>query len=126
MSKLSVVVLIFSIVSLAAGDLKFRLELFENNPVIKLLLNGGFKGAYPGDDTDYDDLLKALAALHAPITVEKVKGVMKEHAPKLLQRVEAAEGAFAQVRDSIKIPAAKNFVAQVRSSAISANDRCTI
>ncbi|KAH7687800.1 hypothetical protein AAVH_40647, partial [Aphelenchoides avenae] len=113
MSKLFLAVLALSTVSLAVGHQGFnRLSSFLDNPKIKLLSNPGVKGAYPGDNTNYDDLLKALAAVQEPITVEKVKAVLKEHAPKLYHRVEAAEAAFAKVRDSIGDKAEKNFVAK--------------
>ncbi|KAH7705128.1 hypothetical protein AAVH_27678 [Aphelenchoides avenae] len=113
MSKLFVAVLAFSTVSLAVGHQRLSLGSFLNNSKIKLLSNPGVKGAYPGDDTDYDDLLKALAAVQEPVTLEKVKEVLKEHAPKLYQRVEAAEAAFAQIRDRIGRPDQKDFVAKV-------------
>ncbi|KAH7718446.1 hypothetical protein AAVH_14129 [Aphelenchoides avenae] len=84
MSKLFVAVLAFSTVSLAVGHQGFSLGPFLDNPKIKLLSNPG-----------------------------KVKEVLKEHAPKLYQRVEAAEAAFAQIRDRIGRPDQKNFVAKV-------------
>ncbi|KAH7718456.1 hypothetical protein AAVH_14139 [Aphelenchoides avenae] len=76
----------------------------------------GRQGAYPGDDTKRDELYKAIEALQEPITVEKVKEVLKEHAPQLFQRIEAAEAAYAKVRDSIVNPNVKDFVAQVKPS----------
>src|SRR5687767_8131755 len=105
MSKLFVGVLALSTVSMAVGHQGFSLDIFLNNPKIKLLSNPGVKGAYPGtDDTNYDDLLKALAAVQEPVTVEKVKDVLRAHALKLYLRVTYAEDAFAVVCDSITNP----------------------
>ncbi|KAH7707668.1 hypothetical protein AAVH_25084 [Aphelenchoides avenae] len=114
MSKLFVVILAFSAVSLSVGHEALGLDAFLNNPKIKLLSNPAVQGAYPGtNDTNYDDLLKALVAVQEPITVEKVKEVLRKHALKLYLRVTYAEDAFAVVCDSITNPDAKNFVAKV-------------
>ncbi|KAH7695017.1 hypothetical protein AAVH_37930, partial [Aphelenchoides avenae] len=93
------------------------LDVFLNNPKIRLLSNPGVNSVYPGDDTDYDSLSKALAVLQDPITVQKVKEVLKDHARALSYLVEDAETAFAKVRDSIGNAApykseANNFVTQ--------------
>ncbi|KAH7711144.1 hypothetical protein AAVH_21556 [Aphelenchoides avenae] len=114
MLKLFVAALAFSTVARAVGHQGFSsLSAFLDNPKIKLLSNPAVKDAYPGNNTNYDILLKALAAVQEPITVEKVKEVLKEHAPELYIRVGAAEKAFAKVRDSIGDAGAKNFVAKV-------------
>ncbi|KAH7706191.1 hypothetical protein AAVH_26584 [Aphelenchoides avenae] len=114
MSKLFIVVLAFSTVSMAVGHQGFSsLSGFLDNPKIKLLSNPAVKDAYPDGETNYDDLLKALAAVQAPITVEKVKEVLRKHALALYYRVTGAEIAFAEVRDSIGNADAKNFVAKV-------------
>ncbi|KAH7703527.1 hypothetical protein AAVH_29301 [Aphelenchoides avenae] len=80
MPKLFLAVLAFSTLSLAVGHVSLGLDFFVNNPKIKLLSNPAVKDAYPNDDTDYDGLLKALAALQAPITVEKVKELVQRQA----------------------------------------------
>ncbi|KAH7718448.1 hypothetical protein AAVH_14131 [Aphelenchoides avenae] len=110
MSKLFAAVLAFSTVSLAVGHEDLSLGFFVNNPKIKLLSNPAVKDAYPNDDTDYDGLLKALAALQAPITVEKVKDVLKQHAPKLAKRVQNGEDGFKKVISSVPDPKAKEFL----------------
>ncbi|KAH7707669.1 hypothetical protein AAVH_25085 [Aphelenchoides avenae] len=104
MSKLFVAVLAFSTVSLAVGHRKqgyqgVRLDLFLDNPKIKLLANPSVQGAYPGDDTDYSSVVDALAALPEPVTVERVKEVLRERAPKLYRRVQAAVESFDRIRD---------------------------
>ncbi|KAH7706192.1 hypothetical protein AAVH_26585 [Aphelenchoides avenae] len=101
MSKLFVAVVAFSIC------------VADHNPKIKLLSNPGVKGAYSGDDTNYDDLLKPLAAVQDLVTVHRVKESPKEHAPKLFQRVEAAEAAFKGVVAGDDNIAAKDFVRKV-------------
>ncbi|KAH7706193.1 hypothetical protein AAVH_26586 [Aphelenchoides avenae] len=114
MSKLFVAFLALSTVALSVGHEAVGLDAFLNNPKIKLLSNPDVQGAYPGtNDTNYDDLLKALAAVQEPVTVEKVKEVLRAHALKLYLRVTYAEDAFAVVSDSITNPDAKNFVAKV-------------
>ncbi|KAH7699616.1 hypothetical protein AAVH_33278 [Aphelenchoides avenae] len=100
MSKLFLAVLAFSTVSLTVGHEDLSLGLFD---------------AYPNDDTDYDGLLKALAALQAPITVEKVKEVLKKHAPKLAKRVQNGEDGFKKVIDSVQDPA-KHFLIMYRDA----------
>ncbi|KAH7706188.1 hypothetical protein AAVH_26581 [Aphelenchoides avenae] len=110
MSKLFLTVLAFSTVSLAVGHVSLGLDFFVNNPKIKLLSNPAVKDAYPNDDTDYDGLLKALAAFQAPITVEKVKEVLKAHAPKLAKRVQNGEDGFNKVINSVQDPKAKEFL----------------
>lgn len=102
MAKLFVAVLLFSTVSMTVGHQGFNLDVFLKNPKIKLLSNPGVKGAYPGDDTNYADLFKALAALEYPFTAEEVKSVLHGHAPALYNRVQAARHAFVKVRDGIK------------------------
>ncbi|KAH7703529.1 hypothetical protein AAVH_29303 [Aphelenchoides avenae] len=116
MSKLLVAVIAFSTVSLAVGHEDLSLGLFVNNPKIKLLSNPAVKDAYPNDDTDYDGLLKALAALQAPITVDKVEQVLKKHAPKLAKRVQNGEDGFKKVIDSVQYPAAKHFLIMYRDA----------
>lgn len=74
----------------------------------------GAKELYPGDNTDGEAILHALAAIQDPVTLEKVKNVLKEHAAKLYERVVAAEAAFAKVRDSVGNSEAKALLTQVR------------
>ncbi|KAH7699057.1 hypothetical protein AAVH_33842, partial [Aphelenchoides avenae] len=109
MSKVFIAVLALSTASLAVG---YPLGLFPNNQKTVLQSNTADKGAFPGDDTNYEDLRKAYAAIKQPITVAKVKEVLKEHAPKLYLRVEAAEKAFAKVRDSVKNVEVKGLLTQ--------------
>lgn len=119
MSKLLLAFIAFSTVSLAVGEMLSADVLGGIGviggkfPKIKQLSDPSIKGAYPGDDTDYGKLLAALAEVPEPISVDKVKAVLKEHAPKLHERVEAAEAAYAHVRDSIGDADVKNFVTQV-------------
>lgn len=117
MSKLFLAVLAFSSVALANGHQGFSLDVFLKNPRIKLLSNPSVHSAYPGGGTSYDDLLKAFAALEY-VTAEKVKDVLREHAPALYNRVEAARHSFAKVRDSIENAEDPwGFVLEVKSLA---------
>ncbi|KAH7697240.1 hypothetical protein AAVH_35678, partial [Aphelenchoides avenae] len=117
MSKLFVAFLALSTVSLAVGNQGaggyhgIAVDAFVKNAKIKQLSDPNVVGAYPGDDTNIDDLYKAIAALQV-VTVLRVKQVLKEHAPKLFQRVKAAEEAFLKVRNSIDDPEVKNVLDQ--------------
>ncbi|KAH7705127.1 hypothetical protein AAVH_27677 [Aphelenchoides avenae] len=117
MSKLIVAVLAFSSVSLAVGHEDLSLGVFVNNPKIKRLSDPAVKNAYPGDEIDYDGLLKAVAALqlekqYGYRAVEQVKEVLKEHDPTLYQRVENAREAFAKVVYSFPASKATDFLNQ--------------
>ncbi|KAH7698711.1 hypothetical protein AAVH_34194, partial [Aphelenchoides avenae] len=116
MSKFFVAVLAFSTVSLALGYEGPSLGLFLSNPKIKVLasVSPDTKELYPGDDTNYANLLKALAALQKPLGSEKVKEVLKEHAPSLYRRVLAGEAAYDKVRDSVQNEEAKGYLNKYR------------